>query len=157
MSEFEKHLYLILYPNEALVASQLSPEAFGRHYSVGSPRHFQSKVIFAEIDCAYRQEYLAHRRVLKRDGIGKPGIPKRTKFVKSYRVLEHVDFDALRKLYLVTTDGATLGHRARRGARGYRRSRPIARISGNMSVAAAGGLQLESARVRQPYYQGELV
>jgi hypothetical protein len=109
MSEFEKRLYLILYPNEALVASQLSPEAFGRHYSVGSPRHFQSKVIFAEIDCAYRNEYLRIDEYLKETESGKPGIPKRTKFVKSYRVLEHVDFEALRKLYLVTTDGATLG------------------------------------------------
>ena len=31
MSEFQKHLYLILHPNEALVASQLSPEEFGAH------------------------------------------------------------------------------------------------------------------------------
>ncbi len=109
MAQFEKHLYLILYPNEALVASQLSPEAFGKHYSIGSPRHFMGKVIFAEVDPKFRDpgdylhidEYLAATE--------KPEGPKRTKFVKSYRVLEHVDFSALLDLYLVTTDGAVLG------------------------------------------------
>ena len=109
MAQFEKHLYLILYPNEALVASQLSPEAFAKYYSIGSPRHFMGKVIFAEVDIGYRdrddylriEEYLGYTE--------KPEGPKRTKFVKSYRVLEHIDFPALRRLYLVTTDGAVLG------------------------------------------------
>ncbi len=109
MPQYEKHLYLILYPNEALVASQLSPEAFAKHYSIGSPRHFMGKVIFAEIDPAYRDpdDYLRIGEYLKRTE--KPEGPKRTKFVKSYRVLEHIDFSALRCLYLVTTDGAVLG------------------------------------------------
>lgn len=109
MSEFEKHLYLILYPNEALVASQLSPEEFGKHYSIGSPRHFQGKVIFAEVDINFRHEYLRIEECLAQTESGIPGVPKRTKFVKSYRVLEDVDFLALHKLYLVTTDGAVLG------------------------------------------------
>jgi hypothetical protein len=109
MSEFQKHLYLILYPNEALVASQLSPEAFGDHYSIGSPRHFTGKVIFAEVDIAFRSEYLRIDEYLAQTESGRPGAPKRTKFVRSYRVLEHIDLAALRKLYLVTTDGAVLG------------------------------------------------
>ncbi len=109
MSEFQKHLYLILHPNEALVASQLSPEAFGAHYSIGSPRHFTGKVIFAEVDLAYRNEYLRIDEYLGQTESGEPGKPKRTKFVRSYRVLEHIDLSALRKLYLVTTDGAVLG------------------------------------------------
>jgi hypothetical protein len=107
MSEFEKHLYLILFPNEALVASQLTPEEFGKHYSIGSPRHFQGKVIFVEVDVNYRNDYFLIDEYLERTEIS--GRPKRTKFVKSYRVLEHVDFSALQKLYLVTTDGGVLG------------------------------------------------
>ncbi len=109
MPQYEKHLYLILYPNEALVASQLSPEAFAKHYSIGSPRHFMGKVVFAEVDSSYRDpdDYLRIGEYLKRTE--KPEGPKRTKFVKSYRVLEHIDFSALRRLYLVTTDGAVLG------------------------------------------------
>lgn len=109
MSEFQKHLYLILHPNEALVASQLSPEEFGAHYSTGSPRHFTGKVIFVEVDLAYRNEYLRIDEYLGQTESGEPGKPKRTKFVRSYRVLEHIDLSALRKLYLVTTDGAVLG------------------------------------------------
>jgi hypothetical protein len=109
MSEFQKHLYLILHPNEALVASQLSPEAFGAHYSVGSPRHFTGKVIFAEVDLTYRNDFLRIDEYLGQTESGVDGKPKRTKFVKSYRVLEHIDLAALQKLYLVTTDGAVLG------------------------------------------------
>ncbi len=109
MPEFQKHLYLILHPNEALVASQLSPEAFGAHYSIGSPRHFTGKVIFAEVDAGYRHEFLRIDEYLAQTESADPGKPKRTKFVKSYRVLEHVDLAALQRLYLVTTDGAVLG------------------------------------------------
>jgi hypothetical protein len=109
MPDFQKHLYLILFPNEALVASQLSPEDFGKHYSIGSPRHFTGKVIFAEVDVSFRHEYLRIDEYLALTESGRPGAPKRTKFVKSYRVLEHIDFSALRKLYLVTTNGAILG------------------------------------------------
>ncbi len=109
MADFTKHLYLILFPNEALVASQLSPEEFGKHYSVGSLRHLTGKVIFAEINIDYRQDYLRIEEALKNTDSGIPGRPKRTKFVKSYRVLEHTDFAAIEKLYLVTTDGAVLG------------------------------------------------
>jgi hypothetical protein len=109
MAESQKHLYLILHPNEALVASQLSPEEFGSHYSIGSPRHFTGKVIFAEVDIAYRHEFLRIDDYLAQTESRFPGRPKRTKFVKSYRVLEHIEISALRKLYLVTTDGAVLG------------------------------------------------
>jgi hypothetical protein len=109
MAEFQTHLYLILHPNEALVASQLSPEEFGSHYSVGSPRHFTGKVIFAEVDINYRAEYLRIDDYLAQTKSSHAGKPKRTKFVKSYRVLEHIELEALKKLYLVTTDGAVLG------------------------------------------------
>jgi len=109
MSDYQKHLYLVLYPNEALIASQLTPEEFGKHYSIGSPRHFTGKVIFAEVDTGFRHESFRIDEYLKLTESGIPGRPKRTKFVKSYRVLEHGDFSALQKLFLVTTDGAVLG------------------------------------------------
>jgi len=109
MSDFQKHLYLILFPNEALVASQLTPEEFGKHYAIGSPRHFTGKVIFVEVDINFRHEYLRIEEYLKNTESGVPGRPKRTKFVKSYRVLENIPFDVLQELYLVTTDGGVLG------------------------------------------------
>jgi hypothetical protein len=109
MSEYQKHLYLILFPNEALVSSQLTPEEFGQHYSIGSARHFMGKVIFVEVDINFRHEYLQIDKALNDTESGIPGRPKRTKFAKSYRVLEHIDLGALQKLYLVTTDGGILG------------------------------------------------
>ncbi len=108
MAELQKHLYVILYPNEALVASQLSPSEFGRHYAVGSRKHFSGKVVFAELDINYRNDYFMIDEYLKRTDSGIEGIPKKTKFVKSYRVLEHIDLEALLNLYLVTVDGFVL-------------------------------------------------
>lgn len=109
MSAIPKHLYLILYPNEALVASQLSPAEFGQHYVVGSPKHFSGKVVFTELKLEYRHDYFEIDNYLKLTHSGIPGVPKKTKFIKSYRVLEHVDLDSVLDLYLVTTDGYTLG------------------------------------------------
>ncbi|HSW39084.1 MAG TPA: hypothetical protein VLL97_06295 [Acidobacteriota bacterium] len=109
MSDYQKHLYLILFPNEALVASQLTPEEFGQHYSIGSARHFTGKVIFAEVDIGFRHEFFMIDEYLRITESGIPKRPKRTKFVKSYRVLEHIDLAAIGKLYLVTTDGGVLG------------------------------------------------
>jgi hypothetical protein len=109
MSDYQKHLYLILFPNEALVASQLTPEEFGQHYSIGSPRHFMGKVIFAEVDIGFRHESFRIDEYLRITESGVPRRPKRTKFVKSYRVLEHISLSAIGKLYLVTTDGGVLG------------------------------------------------
>ncbi len=109
MNELTKHLYLILYPNEALVASQLSPDEFGQHYAVGSSKHFSGKVIFAEIDINFRNEYFQIDQYLERTDSGVPGVPKKTKFIKSYRVLEHIELSAFQNLYLVTVDGQVLG------------------------------------------------
>jgi len=72
MEEFRKHLYVILFPNEALVASELGPEAFGRHYAVGSPRHFSGKVIFAEVDVNFRHPYFNIDAYLQQTTTGKP-------------------------------------------------------------------------------------
>jgi hypothetical protein len=109
MSDYQKHLYLILFPNEALVASQLTPEEFGKHYSIGSTRHFTGKVIFVEVDTGFRHPFFKIDEYLKLTESDAPDRPKRTKFVKSYRVLEHIDFSAMGRLFLVTTDGAVLG------------------------------------------------
>lgn len=111
---FEKHLYLILHPNEALVASQLTPEEFGRHYAVGSPRHFSGKVIFAEVDINFRHMYFDIDTMLAQTEKDGGQLPKRTKFISSYRVLEHIDLNKLKDLYLVTVDGKVLGIQGKR-------------------------------------------
>lgn len=105
---YTTHLYMTLYPNNALIASHLSPELFARHYTSGSSRHYSGKVIFADIDPDFRNEYFpideTYDQLLPHDD----GRPKATKFVKSYRVLEHMDFSAIRSLFLVTPEGQCL-------------------------------------------------
>lgn len=108
MSEFQKHLYMILYPNEALIASELNPSDFGKHYAIGSPKHYVGKVIFAQIDLQFRNPYFDIDTVLAQTSSGEPGVPKKTKFISSYRVLEHINLDAVQKLFLVTVDGHVL-------------------------------------------------
>lgn len=102
------YLYVIMWPNYALVGSNLPPDEFGKHYTLGSSRYFHGQVVFAEIDPSYRNEYL---KIDKYIGDVKPnaaGRPKRTKFIATYRVLEHVDFSAFRSLYITSTMGKVL-------------------------------------------------
>ncbi|MBL0174907.1 MAG: hypothetical protein IPP94_06540 [Ignavibacteria bacterium] len=108
MAEYQKHLYMIVFPINALVSSQLPPEEFARHYTIGSPRHFEGKVIFAELDIAFRDPYFHIDEYLEKTVPHPDGAPKRTKFISSYRVLEHVPFSAIKHLYLVTTNGHAL-------------------------------------------------
>jgi hypothetical protein len=107
-ASYSKHLYQILYPNQALIASQLGPQDFARHYLVGSVRHYNGKLVFAEIDPGFRDPYFAIDEVFAATVPHADGSPKRTKFISSYRVLEHMDFDAILKLYLADAEAHVL-------------------------------------------------
>jgi len=106
--KYKNRLYQILYPNNALVASQLTPEEFGKHFLVGSTRHYEGKVIFSEIDADFRHEFFAIDDGFKNLIAHEDGRPKATKFISSYRVLEHIDLDAVKSLYLGTANGRVL-------------------------------------------------
>lgn len=108
MANDNKHLYMIVHPVNALVASQLPPEQFAEHYTIGSTKHYEGKVIFAELDAAFRDPYFDIDHYLKLTVARPNGAPKKTKFVSSYGVLEHVDLQAIKSLYLVTTNGKAL-------------------------------------------------
>jgi len=103
--EYENHLYIVLHPNHSLIASQLSPEHFLRHYVQGSTRYFEGRLIFAEVDPAFRNDYFDIDKAYSELVPHEDGRPKATKFIKSYRALEHVDLDALGKLYLCNSVG----------------------------------------------------
>jgi len=105
---YEKRLYVILFPNTALVGSQLPPEEFGKHFISGSSKYYAGKLIFAEVDPAYRHPYFKIEGVFDALVPHDDGRPKSTKYVSTYRVLEHIDFDALRNLYITTPEGYTL-------------------------------------------------
>lgn len=108
MAEYNKHLYAIMHPNPSLVASQLEPLDFGRQYSVGTKRYYQGKLLFIEVDPSFRHEYFPIDEYLAKTVTKPDGSPKRTKIISSYRVLEHLDLNALGSLYAVTVSGATL-------------------------------------------------
>ncbi|MBU0558928.1 MAG: hypothetical protein KKD86_12915 [Bacteroidetes bacterium] len=108
MQDYEKHLYMIVFPINALVASQLEPDKFGEHYTVGGAKHFSGKVIFAELDINFRSDYFEIGKYLAATIPHEDGSPKKTKFIKSYNVLEHVDLDAIKKLHLCTANGKVL-------------------------------------------------
>ena len=101
----EKHLYMIIHPNHSLIASQLEPEHFIKHYVQGSTRYFEGKLIFVEVDPDFRDPYLDIETAYSELKPHEDGTPKATKFIKSYRVLEHMDYRALGKLYISNSIG----------------------------------------------------
>jgi len=108
MPEHKKHLYMIVFPINALVASQLEPDKFGEHYTVGSAKHYSGKVIFAEIDINYRNDYFEIEKGLEQTVPHENGCPKKTEFLSSYNVLEHIELSAIQTLYLCTPNGKVL-------------------------------------------------
>lgn len=108
MSDYKKHLYAIMYPNQALIASQLEPNEFARHYTVGSSRYYSGKLIFVEIDINFRNPYFQIDRILEQTKTHEDGSPKHTKFIAAYRTLEHLDFNAMLDLYAVNSNGVAL-------------------------------------------------
>jgi len=104
----DQHLYLVLHPNHSLIASQLEPDQFVRHYVQGSSRYFEGRLIFAEIDPGFRHPYFdiagAFRELIPHPD----GRPKATKFIMSYRVLENIDLEAIGLLYFCNPSGEYL-------------------------------------------------
>ena len=107
--EYQNHIYMIQHPNYSLVGSQYSPEEFAAHYMSGSTRHYDGKVVFAELDLDYRNDFFDIDRGIKGLVPHADGRPKATKFISTYRVLEHVDLSAIRRLYLTTPSAVVLG------------------------------------------------
>lgn len=105
---YPTRLYHMLYPNHALIASQLTPTQLAEHYFVGSSKYYDSKIIFVEIDSSFRHPYFDIEGALKDLVPHEDGRPKSTKFISSYRVLEHLDLKAVGNLYLCTSDGHIL-------------------------------------------------
>lgn len=102
------HLYLSLMP-EALIASMLNPEEFGVYYSVGSHRKLHGQAIFLELDPEFRHDFFRIEDGFARCVPHDDGTPKKSVYISTYRVLEHVPMSAILKLYLVTAYGETLG------------------------------------------------
>jgi len=101
----DKRLYLVLYPNYSLIASQLDPAEFAQHYVQGSTSFLGGNFLFMEVDPDFRNEYF---KIDNAYALLKPhedGRPKATKFICNYRTLEHMDFDALGNMYYCNAFG----------------------------------------------------
>ena len=75
---------------------------------MGSSRYFHGQVVFAEIDIEFRHPYFAVETFLDELKPKPDGSPKRTKFLKTYRVLEHLDLSAFKSLYITSVVGKVL-------------------------------------------------
>ena len=102
------HLYLSLIP-EALIASMLPPEEFGTYYAVGSHKKLHGQAMFVELAPTFRHEFFKIDDGIERCVPHPNGRPKRSVYISTYRVLEHVPTDVMQKIYLVTAYGEVLG------------------------------------------------
>jgi hypothetical protein len=101
------HLYLSLIP-EALIASMLSPEEFGVYYTVGYTKKQRGQAMFVELDPDFRHEAFRIEEGIARCVPHEDGRPKKSVYISTYRVLEHVSLANVNTLYLVTKFGETL-------------------------------------------------
>ncbi len=102
-----QYLYLSLIP-EALIASNLAPEEFGSYYATGTSHHNNAQAIFFEVEKNFESDYFPLSKIEELCQPHKDGSPHKSVYLSVYRVLEHIPLDALKSLYLTTSDGKTL-------------------------------------------------
>lgn len=103
------HYYMLCYRFEALVASQLPPDDFGAYLAVGTRKNTHGNALFFEIDPSLHSTYFRLDEIPNTCVPHPDGSPKRSKYISTYRVLEHIDPALIGKLYLTTADGRVLG------------------------------------------------
>ena len=64
--------------------------------------------MFVELDPTFRDDFFNIEEGLERCKPHKDGRPKKSVYIATYRVLEHVPLSVMGKLYLVTSYGQTL-------------------------------------------------
>jgi hypothetical protein len=101
------HLYLSLIP-EALIASMLPPEEFGMYYAVGYHKKQRGQAMFIELNPGFRHEFFRIEEGIARCVPHQDGEPKKSVYISTYRVLEHIPLTEIRQLYLVTKYGQVL-------------------------------------------------
>ena len=105
--ENRRYLYLSLLP-EALIASMLPPEDFGKYLAVGTRKNSRGEAIFFQVDPEFQSPHFRMQDIETRCVVTKDGVAKRTLYLAVYRALEHIPLEALQDLYLTTFDGRTL-------------------------------------------------
>jgi hypothetical protein len=93
---------------EALIASMLPPAEFGTYYSVGSSKKTRGQAMFIELDPDFRHDFFDIEQGIARCVPHTDGSPKKSVYIATYRVLEHIPLTNVDTLYLVTKFGETL-------------------------------------------------
>ncbi|MBK8988569.1 MAG: hypothetical protein IPM39_21285 [Chloroflexi bacterium] len=101
------HLYLSLIP-EALIASMYPPEEFGVYYTVGYSKKNRGQAMFIELDPDFRHDFFRIEEGIARCVPHDDGRPKKSVYISTYRVLEHIPLTNINTLYLVTRFGETI-------------------------------------------------
>lgn len=100
------HYYLSVFPLEALIASELDPEAFGVYMATASHRGSSEPHTFIEVnpplDDSFDVTYAEQKCT------GQTGRKKSSVYLSIYRTLERIPLSSLGTLYLVTRDGRSL-------------------------------------------------
>lgn len=99
--------YLMVFPMEAMIASELSPEEFSTYMATGKTKSTAEPLVFIEVEGGFGNyfdwEYAKKKCVNHTDGR-----PKNSLYLSVYRSLENTPIDAMGALHLVTKDGRSL-------------------------------------------------
>lgn len=102
----KQNFYMTVFPMEALIASQLEPDAFAAYMAVGARKGSAEALIFIHLKETvgpFNWDEARAACVPHADGR-----PKQSFYLSIYRVLENLPLSALGSLYLVTRDGRSL-------------------------------------------------
>jgi hypothetical protein len=103
----ETRFYLSVFPLEALIASQLTPQQFGSYMATGAKNGSYERIVFIEVEGGFGSyfdwDYAKQRCVAHDDGS-----PKHSVWMSVYRALEHTPIENMKSMFLTTKDGRTL-------------------------------------------------
>jgi len=103
----QRYLYLSLVP-ESLVVSMLPPEEFGAYLATGTQKRPHGQAMFFQLKQGFQSDYFDLSSIERRCVPHPDGRPKHSVYLAIYRVLEHVDLEAIDSLYLTTAHGRVL-------------------------------------------------
>lgn len=107
------YYYVVFYPIEAMIASELEPKEFGMYMARGSKKGSAERLMFAQVKegCsdAFDWEF-AQKNCVAHDS----GEPKHSLYLSIYRVIEQIPLEAYMDVYLTNQDGTTLALKAKK-------------------------------------------
>lgn len=103
----EIRYYVSIYPLEAMIASNMEPKEFGSYMALGEKVGSNERIIFVETEGDFGRHF--DWAYAKKECVPHPdGRPKHSTWLSTYRVLEHLQLEKLKSMYLTTQDGRTL-------------------------------------------------